>query len=74
MNITLTSEQSSQLELISLHAGKTPGQALTEAAVFLLEHDVDSWQWMQERSARASSQKFLKDEQLEARFARMLRR
>jgi len=74
MDLDLTAEQRSQLELISLHAGKTPVQVLTEAALFLLEHDVDSWEWMRQRSPQASCQTFLNDEDLEARFAQVLRR
>jgi hypothetical protein len=74
MELELTHDQRSQLELLSLHAGKTPAQALTEAALFLLEHDVDSWEWMRQRSTRSNCQTFLKDDELEARFSSILRR
>jgi hypothetical protein len=74
MDLDLTAEQRSQLELISLHAGKTPVQVLTEAALFLLEHDIDSWEWMRQRSPQTCCQTFLNDEDLEARFAEILRR
>ena len=69
MELNLNSDQRAQLELIALHEGKTPGQALTEAALFLLIHDVDSWEWMDRNALLHSGQAFLTEEAMEARLA-----
>ena len=74
MDIQLNSDQRTQLELIAIHAGKTPGQMLTEAALFLLKHDVDSWEWMERNAALRSGQAFLGAEEMDARLAQLLRR
>ena len=74
MDINLNSEQSTQLELIAIHAGKTPGQVLTEAALFLLKHDIDSWEWMERNAALHSGEPFLGDRELDVRLAELLRR
>jgi hypothetical protein len=74
MDIDLNSQQSAQLQLIALYAGKTPGQVLTEAAWFLLKHDVDSWEWMERNAALRSGQAFLGAEEMDARLAQLLRR
>jgi hypothetical protein len=74
VDLNLTSDERAQLELIALHAAKTPAQALLEAAKFLLEHDTDSWEWMRRNQRGPSHQTFLRDDELDARFARMLRR
>jgi hypothetical protein len=74
MELNLTSEQSTQLELIAMYAGKTRVEVLTEAALFLLEHDIDSWEWMRQNASLRRGQPFLAKEELDARFAEMLRR
>jgi hypothetical protein len=74
MDIQLNSEQRTQLELIAIHAGKTTGQALTEAALFLLKHDIDSWDWMERNAALHSGGPFLGEREMDARLAEMLRR
>jgi hypothetical protein len=74
MDMNLTSEERVQLELIALHAGKSTGKVLLEAAEFLLEHDVDSWQYKPQHQPASRNQTFLRDEDLDARFAELLRR
>jgi hypothetical protein len=74
MDINLDSKQRTQLELIALHAGKTPGEVLTEAALFLLKHDVDAWEWMERNAALHSSEPFLGGDEMDARLAELLRR
>jgi hypothetical protein len=74
MELNLDSKQSTQLELIALYAGKTQVEMLTEAALFLLEHDIDSWEWMRRNASVRGGQKFLGSDELDARLAEMLRR
>jgi hypothetical protein len=74
MDINLTSEERVQLELIALHTGKSTGMVLLEAAEFLLEHDIDSWQCTQQHQPAPRNQTFLPEEELDARFAQLLRR
>ena len=64
MDIELTSEQRSRLELIAVHAGKSPAQVLLEAAVFLLENDA---------AGSPQPQNFLSEAEMDARFTRILR-
>ena len=68
MNVELNFEQRARLELISIRAGKPTGQMLIEAAHFLLDSDAGYCR----RCRPAEPQKFLRDEELEARFARIL--
>jgi hypothetical protein len=68
MEIELTFEQRSRLELISIHAGKSSAQMLVEAAEFLLNQDPECFQ-----PPPAETQKFLPEAELEARFNRILR-
>ena len=68
MDIELTSEQRSRLELIAMHAGKAPAQILIEAALFLLERDAAR------PEGNAKPQKFLSEDELNARFSRILGR
>jgi hypothetical protein len=74
MQLDLTSDQSTQLELIALHAGKTRVQIVMEAALFLLEHDIDSWERMRRLTALYSGGPFLGEVEMDARLAELLRR
>jgi hypothetical protein len=69
VNIHINPEQRDRLELISILAGKPAGEMLVEAAQFLLDDDAGCCQ----HCRPGESQKFLRDEELEARFTRMLR-
>ncbi len=69
MDIALTSEQRSRLELIAVHAGKSPAQILLEAAVFLLDRD----EAHSRHPDQAEPQKFLSESEMDARFTRILR-
>lgn len=53
-----------------MHAGKPIGEMLIEAAQFLLDSDAGCCR----HCRSAEPQKFLRDEELEARFAQILRR
>lgn len=68
MEIELTFEQRSRLELIAMHAGKPSGQMLVEAAEFLVNHDLSCFQ-----PPPPETQKFMPEAELEARFTRILR-
>jgi hypothetical protein len=74
MDINLDAKQKTQLELIALYAGKTTGQVVAEAALFLLKHDVDSWEWMERHAALHSGEPFLGRDEMDARLAELLRR
>jgi hypothetical protein len=69
MEVELTYEQRARVELIAIHTGKTPAQVLVDASQFLLNCEIDYYP-----AQPARSQQFLPEEQLEARFARLLRR
>lgn len=74
MELNVTSEERTQLELIALHAGKTSSKVLVEAAEFLLEHDIDALEWMLECRRGPSYQTFLCEEDMDARLAQLLGR
>lgn len=69
MDININAEQRDRHELISILAGKPTAEMLVEAAQFLLDGDAGCCQ----HCRPGESQKFLRDEELEARFTRMLR-
>ncbi len=70
MDLDLNGEQRSQLELISLYAGKPPAQVLVDAATFLVERDAG----LLDSVVPCGPQTFIADDELDARFAQMLRR
>lgn len=70
MDVDLTSDQRDRVELIAIHTGRSAAQVLTDTAEFLLNCEVDYYP----SSGAVFSQQFLPDEQLEARFERLLRR
>ncbi len=74
MELNLSPEQRSQLELIALHEGKSVSRVVMEAALFLLEHDVDSWEWMERNAALHSGEPFLGEREMDARLAKIVRR
>jgi hypothetical protein len=69
MDIELTPEQRAQVELIALYSGKTPAEVLIEAAEVLIDRAAGVAPTPQEFGA----QPILSREQLEQRFAQMLR-
>ena len=69
MDIELTSEQRSRLELIALHAGKSAAQILLDAAVFLMDRDPA----VPGQPVQTEAQKFLSESEMDARFTRILR-
>lgn len=74
MELSLTSEERTQLELIALHSGKSTPRVLLDAAEFLLEHDIDALEWMLESRRGPSYQTFLCEEDMDARLAQLLGR
>ncbi len=70
MNVDLTPEQRAQLELIALYAGKSPGEVLLEAAEHLIDRASGVVPLPQEFGGAPP---ILSREQLEQRFAQMLR-
>jgi hypothetical protein len=68
VNVKLTHDQSDRVELVAIHTGKSPGQVLVDAAEFLLNCHADyfpPWE-------PAPTQQILPEDELEARFARIL--
>jgi hypothetical protein len=69
MEVELTPEQRAQVELIALYAGKSPAEVLLEAAEQLIDRAAGVTPTPQEFGAPP----ILSREQLEQRFAQMLR-
>jgi len=69
MNVDLTREQRSRLELISVYCGKSPEKVLIDAAQFLLDCEADYYP----PSRATHPQQFLPEDELEARLASILR-
>ena len=68
MDIDLTYEQTAQLELIAMHAGKPTAQLLVETAQFLFAQDAADSQ------PRPDNQiQFITKAELDARLTRILR-
>ena len=70
MELELTPEQRGQLELIAMYAGKTPAQVLLEAAEVLIDRAAGVAPTPQEFGGAPP---ILSREQMEQRFAQMLR-
>jgi len=70
VNIALSFEQRARIELLSLYAGKPASQLLLDAAMLLLDRDAGCC----ERCRQVGTQQFFDEEQVEARFAQLLRR
>jgi predicted transcriptional regulator len=75
MTIELTSEQEAIVLEIARNDGKTPGEVLTETAVWLhdLEADEDERRLLDRRLEEADRGEFLPQSEMEARFQAMLR-
>ncbi|HEY4379518.1 MAG TPA: hypothetical protein VGN01_04175 [Acidobacteriaceae bacterium] len=69
MNVNLTKEQRDRVELISIYTGKSPTQVLVDAAQFLFNCDANYFPPFRP----APTQRFLPEDELEARFSRLLR-
>ncbi len=74
MRLDFSADQRSQLELISLHVGKPPEQVLTDAARYLFENDMKFVESVEQGIVPSHTQHFLDPDQLDERFASMLRR
>lgn len=70
MNIDLDYEQRARLELISIHAGKTPGEVLMDAAQSLFDHEFGCTS----PTPAPVTQQFISEAALESRFSRLLGR
>jgi hypothetical protein len=71
VNIDLDYEQRARLELISIHAGKTPAEVLIEAAQSLFDHEFG---YSAPPPPPAATQQFLSEAAMESRFSRLLGR
>jgi hypothetical protein len=68
MKIDLNYKQRAQLELIAAYSGKTAEQVLLDTAQFLMNCEANYFP----PTRQIRSQQFLPDDELEARFARIL--
>jgi hypothetical protein len=69
MNVNLTREQRSRLELISVYTGKSPEKVLIDTAQFLLNVEADYYP----PSRSSHPQQFIPEDELEARLSQLLR-
>ena len=69
MELELTPEQRAQVELIAMYAGKSPAEVLLEAA----EHLIDRAAGIAPTPQEFGAQPIFTREQVEQRFAQMLR-
>ncbi len=69
MQVEFTDKQRSQLELIAIYSGKTAAQVLIDTAQFLMNCEANYYP----STRPVRSQQFLPEDELEARFASILR-
>ena len=69
MELQLNFDQRARLELIAMYAGTSPEQLLLEAAQTVLDRDASDAPC----PSPASTQRFLSETELDARFERLLR-
>jgi predicted transcriptional regulator len=73
MEINLTPEQEMHLAEIARQAGKPSDQFITEAVLSLLDDDDSFRVAVREGLAQANSGVFLEEEEMDARFEKMMR-
>ena len=73
MEIHLTPEQETQLAEIAQHAGKPPAEFVTEVVLSLLDHDDSFRIAVREGLAQADAGSFIEEEEMDARFEKMMR-
>jgi hypothetical protein len=69
MNLKLTDEQRTRLELIAVYTGKSAEKVLVDAAQFLLNCEANYYP----PSRSTHPQQFIPEDELEARISRLLR-
>jgi len=74
MELHLTPEQEARLEEIAQHAGKAPEQLITETVLSLLSDEESFRIAVREGLAQADAGNFIEEEEMDARFEKMMRR
>jgi predicted transcriptional regulator len=73
MEIHLTPEQEAHLHQIALHEGKNPEQLVIDAALHLLDGDRRFREAVQRGIDQANAGNFIEEEEMDARFEKMIR-
>ena len=73
MELHLTPEQEADLSRMALHAGKQPEQLITEAAHSLVEGQRLYREAVQRAIDQADRGEFIEEEEMNARFEKMIR-
>jgi predicted transcriptional regulator len=74
LHLTLTPEQEAKLSRIAEHEGKPPEQLARERVLSLLDDDDDFQAAVQLGLAQADAGLFIEEEEMDARFEKMMRR
>jgi hypothetical protein len=73
MELHLTPEQEAHLHQIAQHEGKDPEQLVIDAALNLLQDDARTREIIRERVREADRGVFIEEDEMDARFRRMIR-
>jgi len=73
MELRFTSEQEAHLAQIARHAGKPPEQLIVDTALNLLEGDRLFREGVQRGLDQANAGNFIEEEEMDARFKKMIR-
>ena len=73
MELHLTPEQEAHLHQIALHEGKDPEQLVIDAALNLLHRDDQFREAVQHGLDQANAGNFIEEEEMDARFEKMIR-
>jgi predicted transcriptional regulator len=74
MELHLTPEQEAHLHQIAQHEGKNPEQLVIDAALHLLDGDRRFREAVQRGLAQADAGNFIEEQEMDARFDKMIRR
>jgi predicted transcriptional regulator len=73
MELQLTPEQETQLQQIAQHEGKDPAQLMIDTALYLLDSDRRFQESVQRGLDQANAGIFIEEEEMDARFEKMIR-
>ena len=74
MELQLTPEQESHLLRIAQHAGKSPEQVVMDSVSFLSQDEESFRLAVEQGLAEADAGNFIEEEEMDARFEKMMRR
>lgn len=73
MELHLTPEQEAHINQIAQHEGKNPEQLVIDAALHLLDRDRRFREAVQRGLDQANAGNFIEEEEMDARFEKMIR-